>query len=361
MHVAGRIFDALRDRVKRQLEDWLSYDEAGFLRDRQILRFAALLHDVGHPPFSHASEDLFQKRYSHEDYSAAIIRNTLKEAIEGDPANRNYNIQADDIADLLLGGIPKTSVLRLFWRSLVAGNLDADRADYLLRDSYCTGTAYGRYDLERLVRTITVALDREGNPVLAVEEGGAHAAEGLVVARYFMFTQVYFHKTRRAFDYHYLKAMKEILGGKFPAPTSERNLKEYLKWDDWEVRKRLGDKGGEHGKRLLDRNHYRCVFETTEAPSLRELDKLDQVASKLGRRLKYRDKAEKSWYKPNKDEILVVRQIGSQQEVRPLSAMSSVIRGLKPVDQQRLYVERGDCERSLGIVESFVKGKEARK
>ena len=122
--------------------------------------------------------------------------------------------------------------------------------DYLLRDSHHAGVDYGRFDWRRLVQTIeAVPGVRGGSPALGVSEGGLHAAEGLILARYFMFTQVYFHKTRVVYDHHLKEALKEILpGGRFPPPTGER-LDEYLDWDDWRVLGALkSDEGGEHGR-----------------------------------------------------------------------------------------------------------------
>jgi hypothetical protein len=83
--------------------------------------------------------------------------------------------------------------------------------DYLLRDSHHIGVSYGKFDLLRLISCAT-ATEVEETP-LGIEEGGLHAAEALVLARYFMFTQVYFHKTRVAFDLHLREAMRLLLPG----------------------------------------------------------------------------------------------------------------------------------------------------
>ena len=143
--------------------------------------------------------------------------------------------------------------------------MDADRMDYLLRDAYHTGVQYGRFDLPRLVNTVC-AIRAEGEenvsaPRLGILEGGVHGAEGLVLARYFMFTQVYFHKTRVAFDIHLRHALKELLPGSvFPKPIPVE-LDEYLAWDDWRVLGLIAEgRGGEHGRRLAGRDHFRKVY-----------------------------------------------------------------------------------------------------
>src|SRR3984957_8617057 len=112
--------------------------------------------------------------------------------------------------------------------------MDADRMDYLLRDSYHAGVQYGRFDLHRLISTIKPVRYYDGRaPRLGISRGGWHAAEALILARYFMFTQVYFHKTRVAYDVHLRKALEELLPNRqFPSPAGE-HLKEFLIWDDW--------------------------------------------------------------------------------------------------------------------------------
>ncbi|MCL6479889.1 MAG: hypothetical protein K6T65_16075 [Peptococcaceae bacterium] len=130
--------------------------------------------------------------------------------------------------------------------------------------------------------TLTVCSDENEEPVLAVEKGGWHTAEGLILARYMMFTQVYFQHSRRAYDYHVAKAMKHLLNevqsctcsyrGKFPPPITKENIEDYLTWDDWLVLGLLQSwGGGEHGKILRERKHHRAVFETTETPAVEEL------------------------------------------------------------------------------------------
>src|SRR5262249_46324223 len=149
------------------------------------------------------------KPYRHEDYSLALIRNQLKFAINEDDWNRrNYGISAEDVAAIIEGST--TAGPSLFWRDLLSGQLDADRMDYLLRDSHHAGVSYGRYDLHRLVSTVRALDDQrpgQKTPRIGVTSGGCHAAEGLILARYYMHKQVYFHKTRIAYDIHLLGAM----------------------------------------------------------------------------------------------------------------------------------------------------------
>lgn len=351
MHVATRMFDEIVKRRIDFLKSELHFNDAGLEKDRAIVRLSALLHDIGHAPFSHASEELMDKDsngnpYEHEDYSAAAAVFLMKDVIESHPLNQNYEIKAQDIADFLNGSSKLSR--RMLWRNLVSSQLDADRADYLLRDSHHTGVAYGNYDLNRLLVTLTVAIDPETeSPVLAIEEGGEHAAEALIIARYMMFTQVYFQHTRRIYDYHAANTLKHLLKvddtnekGVLPPPTSKENVEEYLKWDDWRV---LGmvqaGRGGEHGEILLNRKHHRCIFQTQEIPTREELEKAEQVFKKLETFKIFKDSAGSSWYKFGEKDIPILINPGRKDEkLKPLSQISPVVKGLQKIERFRYYI-----------------------
>jgi hypothetical protein len=299
MHTATLLYDAVVNRSSSVLENELGYVRDGFGRDRQLLRLAALLHDVGHAPFSHASEALFPKgddgqRYKHEHYSAAIVRHVLRNVIEDHPLNASWKITADDVADLLEGSARAKQTL--FWRDFISGQMDADRMDYLLRDSHHAGVQYGKFDLHRVINTICAIPGTEGkSPRLGFAEGGWHAAEALVLARYFMFTQVYFHKTRVAYDIHLSGVLTELIpSGVFPRPVG-KELDEFLKWDDWRVYGLLSEgKGGEHSKRLIYRNHYRLAHSTPEVLDLEAKSILAELKSQLGQMIVAEEEAANS-------------------------------------------------------------------
>ncbi len=353
MHMATMLYDGIVERSRELLRSTFGYNDEGLGRHRALVRLAALLHDVGHSPFSHAGEEIFPskedsgsgKPYSHEEYSAAVIRNRFADVIGSHRANNNYGFTADDVAVLLEGSADTESAL--FWRGLVTSQMDADRMDYLLRDSHHAGVDYGRFDWRRLVQTIeAVPGVRGGSPALGVSEGGLHAAEGLILARYFMFTQVYFHKTRVAYDHHLKEALKEILpGGCFPSPTEER-LDEYLDWDDWRVLGAVKNGGGgEHGRRILDRDHYREIWHTLEIPGPEDEEELREQRGKLGELLAAEIPAKKSWYNTGSSDIPVFTETLARER-KPLSSFSSVVSSIKPIHQIRLYVKAEDREKA---------------
>ncbi len=343
MHVASEMFDAIAKNSKQFLINKIGFNEDALKRDRVLVRLTALLHDLGHSPFSHASEELFPKQgdvqLEHEDYSAEIIRRTLKDVINSHPDSDNYHIKADDIASLLDGKLTNRS---LIWRDLVTGQLDADRIDYLLRDSLHAGVDYGRFDWRRLIRCLVFVQTNEGTgPRIGLMQGGLHAAEGLVLARYFMFTQVYFHKTREAFNCHLKGALKEILpNGMFPTLEGD-GLAEYLKWDDWRVLGELAaDHAGDHGRRIRDRDHYRMVYQTPEVPTPADKERFAAIRDKLGDLVMHDARSGKAWYKLSEDQDIPILSENPGARVLPLSEHSAAVKGLKQTDTMMLYCLR---------------------
>lgn len=165
--------------IARRMAHQLEVDD----EQRLIVIAAALLHDVGHAPFSHVMERIFS--FHHEDYSAAILLDPECEVhqrlAQVDPALPNA------VVDRVSGTSPHWT------RDILSSQLDADRADYLLRDAHMAGIAVGRYDLERLL--LMLGHDDQG---LFVHIGGYETVEGYLMARYHMYRLVYFHRGARA-------------------------------------------------------------------------------------------------------------------------------------------------------------------
>jgi HD superfamily phosphohydrolase len=367
MYVVSALFDSICEKNRRLLSEKLNINDDGLKRLKALIRLSALLHDIGHGPFSHAAEEIFpidpetNKPFLHEDYSAAIIKHELRDVIENHPINSNYHIKATEITSFFL---EKTSKDSMLWGDLLSSQMDGDRMDYLLRDSYHAGVNYGKFDLHRVLNTVTLLENPENEALtFGINEDGIHAAEGLILARYMMFTQLYFHKTRVIYDYHLVEALKEVLkkyGGHFPPPNSSANVKEFLTWDDWRVLGAIAnDEGGRDGQILKKREHYRKLRETPEVPNIEDLEWIDALESELRGIGAVRRDASKSWYKFQKlnDEILVVKDSGKKKKLNsaPLSYLSSVVKGLSSVNQSRIYIPQEKREEAEIIAKNLEK------
>lgn len=344
MNMADMLYACVAERSIEILRSSFGYNKDGLQRHRKLIRLAALLHDVGHGPFSHAAEGLMPPRadgsgklHKHEEYSIGIIKNKFQDVIENHNANVNYGFTIDDVVGLIRGKdfAGRASI----WQEIIAGQLDADRMDYLLRDSYHAGVEYGTYDWRRLALSVQLVPDIEsGEPRFGISDGGKHVAESLIIARYMMFNQVYFHKTRVILDFHLAEAMKQLLpGGTFPPPTNE-GVEEYLSWDDWRI---LGEfsrgLGGEHARRLMERDFYRLAWETPEFPIQDDLNRLTSAEEAIGDLAPVRRAAEKSWYRIGSEDLPVAARHPSGRTVN-LSMCSTIVKDMTPSRCIRLYV-----------------------
>ena len=154
-------------------------------QEQVALLCAGLLHDLGHGPYSHSFEDV--TKTDHEEFTDRII-------LENTEINRILKTEDSKLPQLVADIIAHRSQRKLL-SQIISSQLDADRMDYLLRDSYFTGVSYGEFDLYRILRTIRIVDDR-----LVIKESGIHAVEDYIMARYQMYWQVYFHPVSRSFE-----------------------------------------------------------------------------------------------------------------------------------------------------------------
>lgn len=152
---------------------------------KMILMISALLHDIGHGPYSHAFERVF--KLAHEAYGANIILNDPEISSLLDNAHKGLK---ESVSSVLLktGKHPEIE-------QLVSSQIDIDRLDYLTRDAYYTGANYGRLDLDRIIRMMDV---KDAN--IVYKEGAIHAIENYLVSRYHMYWQVYYHPVARSYE-----------------------------------------------------------------------------------------------------------------------------------------------------------------
>jgi len=172
--------------------------------EAEALLCAILLHDIGHGPFSHAMENSIVEGISHEAISLAFME-SLNTEFEG-----RLTLAID---------IFKGSYQKKFMNQLISGQLDMDRLDYLKRDSFYTGVAEGNINAERLITMLHVA-----DGALVLEEKGIYSVEKFLMARRFMYWQVYLHKTGIVAEQlliHVLKRAKELTNEGIKLPASE--------------------------------------------------------------------------------------------------------------------------------------------
>lgn len=164
------------------------------VKERLALQIACLLHDLGHGPFSHTSEEFFG--FNHEDYTIKIIEDKDTEV------NKVLTHYGESIIEEVVSFINKTHHNPVL-NSILSGTIDVDRMDYLMRDSFFAGVSYGEIDIQRIFNVI----DIKDNSIV-FHEKGVKALEDIIISRYNMFSQVYLNK--KALAYEVLVA--EILG-----------------------------------------------------------------------------------------------------------------------------------------------------
>jgi len=284
MEVASRIYDvvtnpqniyhdAVREIVPRGNNDMRRHEYWG-----HVLRCAALCHDLGHLPFSHAAEkELLPDGWDHERLSQEII---LGKELE--PLWKELKIQAEDVVKLALGK-KKCKLEFSDWETIlseiIVGDVfGADRIDYLLRDSYHAGVAYGRFDHYRLIDTLRIlpaSPEDSQEPGLGIERGGLESAEALLWARYFMYTQLYFHPTRRIYDMHLMEFLKEWL----PDGRFSTEVDKHISLSDnevtagmWKAATNPDEPSHALAKLIISREHFRQVYEPSSSDQLRALE-----------------------------------------------------------------------------------------
>ena len=371
MEIATRIFDRifegtsekrLESQVRDRIADELEPNVKGYWRS--VLRIAALLHDVGHLPFSHAAEaELLPAGWDHERLTAEIIRHSEIAAIlkEAKPP-----IVPEDVIDLVYSVKDRSKHEPNFqltpWKTLlneiITGNtFGADRIDYLLRDSWHAGVAYGRFDPDRLVDGLRLIIDPESNDItLGLDNGGIHAAEALLLARYFMYTQVYFHDVRRVYDQHLQDFLVAWLpGGKFPTAWDE-----LIKISDNEVLVAMShacadasDPLHELAARVMKRQHFRTVNSLVTSNKIKRPTIFQDVLA-FAHDSWGKDKVRSSAYGPKSEsnDFLVLNDDGS---VESSLLASGVIANLPPIEIGLIFVHPDHKQEAKAKIDAHLK------
>lgn len=285
----------------------LVLNEKGFLKpdDVRILRLSALLHDVGHGPFSHLFEEIVQqKKFSHEDYGKRIILES-------------------EIGDILSkAGFDKKLVAKIafgeskfqYLNEIVSGVLSADMMDYLLRDGYFTGAEHAKIDHKRITQSFVIHKRK-----LALKRSAIHSFESMMYSRYQMFKAVYFHKTVRAAEVMLLEVLR-LSNDEFG--FTDYNLDEYVKLTDEYILSTIISSKSSKLKRAKEfaidyhnRKLLKCVFERilTSTSNLKNT-RVNELRNEISKKSKI-----------SEDEIFVDSSVTSSIPLAPSKSESKSI------------------------------------
>jgi HD superfamily phosphohydrolase len=246
-------------------------------RQKRVIRIAALLHDVGQGPFSHIWEEPMRwvngEDYSHEDVTKLII------ATDPQIGKALGNLKEDVLA-LFDGGSLGSDI--------ISSSLDVDKLDYLRRDSYHTGVAYGLFDIDQVIRTVCI-VPETGRNYLGVLEKGIDALESYRLARYAMHMQVYEHHARLIADDMFLKAIKLALDDgcisieDLRISNEDRFLRSFPKLDDFSIQHQILQGPSRNAKNLIENIQNRRLLKRALMTPLTKEDCPDALKrSKIG-------------------------------------------------------------------------------
>jgi HD superfamily phosphohydrolase len=295
-----------------------------YFRLKETFKMACLLHDIGHAPLSHSTESVMprlcdlnipshflfktsdlKRQASHEDYTVkAIADSSFSESFK--LLNSQYGVDTKHIASLIVGyslddgyftidGINYFNLLH----QLVSSELDCDRMDYLLRDSYFCGVSYGNFDLDWLIDNLEVAvIDKKAT--LGITERAVVTFDDFLLSRYHMFIMVYFHYRAVCLEQLLLKYFKSS-NNEYSIPA---DIEQYIEHDDYHLMKVLRNSDNKYAQSIVQNRIPEKIFESFNDEQLTHLEEVQQYldqnnldyirGSSASRLSKYYDKREEN-------------------------------------------------------------------
>lgn len=288
METVSKVFDQVF-KDKPRSPEWS--------RLRETVRLACLLHDIGHAPLSHTTEFVMpqvgklglpkafapknDRKASHEDYTIkSIVDSSFTESFAG--VKTRYGVDPIQVAGLIIGESVDPAYFNIegvnyfpILHQLVSSEMDCDRMDYLLRDSYFCGVSYGKFDLDWIIDNLRVA-QVDGKAYLGISERAVSTFDDFLLCRFHMFLMVYFH--------YKAVCLEKMLGRFFSTSNSEysipSNIEEYLDHDDHFLMKVLRSSENEWAKKVIRNSIPPKIFETFGTDQLKTLGQLEEYLNK---------------------------------------------------------------------------------
>lgn len=290
MDIATKVFD----QIFKNKDNSADLD-----RLKETVRLACLLHDIGHAPLSHTTEFVMpmvselnlsekflpkeDRQATHEDYTIkSIIDSSFTESFS--QVIKKFGIHPEQIAELIIGHTNSAEYFVLdnvnffpLLHQLVSSEMDCDRMDYLLRDSYFCGVSYGKFDLDWIIDNLSYGVE-DGKAYLGISERAVSTFDDFLLSRFHMFLMVYFHYksvcSEKMLERYFTSSQDEY---KIPA-----NIEEYLEHDDHYLMKILRSSDNDWAKKIIRNSIPSKIFETFGIDQLKQLAQLEAYLSAEG-------------------------------------------------------------------------------
>ncbi|MEE2671002.1 MAG: HD domain-containing protein [Bdellovibrionota bacterium] len=264
---------------------------------KQTVRLACLLHDIGHAPLSHTTEFVMPnvselnlpknfvddptRQANHEDYTIkSIIDSSLTESFKD--VRDQFGVEVEQIAELVIGETQKPEYFTIdginffpMLHQFVSSEMDCDRMDYLLRDSYFCGVSYGKFDLDWIIDNLGYVVE-DGKAYLGISERAVATFDDFLLCRFHMFLMVYFHYKSVCLE-KMLKRYFKYAPNEYSIPS---DIEEYLKHDDHFLMKTLRTSSNEWAQKIVRNSIPQKIFEAYGQDQVKNLENLENFLNR---------------------------------------------------------------------------------
>ena len=261
-----------------------------YLRIKHTFKLACLLHDIGHAPLSHTTEAVMpslselkipsqlpppNRQATHEDYSVkAICDSSLTPSFK--MLEERYGVQKEQVASLIQGISNNSSYFALdgidhfpLLHQLVSGEIDCDRMDYLLRDSYFCGVSYGNYDLDWLINNLEIVIEQD-RAILGLSERAIITFNDFLLSRYHMFLMVYFHYKSVCLE-QLLKKYFKTSSNEYSIPA---DIEKYIECNDYQLMKTIQESQNKYARAIVKNKIPLKIYESFNSEQNENLNKI---------------------------------------------------------------------------------------